>query len=193
MPSVYPGWGAPAPPPRPRRAGRIALIIILPIVAFVVVIVALTVIGHQVATPSAVTYTDPQKFWSATFVGTPTYQSQSVASAAGNVTVNIAEYSGPDHDEFVGVVLAPPGSTFNLQAALNGMASRVGGTVLSSSPTTFQGAPALEGVITTTDSGIGKCMIVHSFSVDYLICAVGASNPPVDYAPLLASVHLTPH
>jgi hypothetical protein len=201
-----------AVPPRGRRTGLIALIAAVVVLgggggalAYVLTRSSSPAAGSPHSTPSAspspspspspasgVAYTDPQGRWTATFAGTPSYHSTTTSTAGGPVPYMYAEYTGPDADQVVGVLLLPAGSTFDLAKGLTGLASSESGTVVSSQTGTFDGFASLEGVV-NIPSGVLKCQVVRVGLVIYLFGTVGPVNPPSDYAAFVASIRLTPH
>lgn len=138
-------------------------------------------------------YTDPNRYYTAQFDGAPTYHStQQSTSTVGNVPYLYAEYIGPDVDQLVGVLVFDPGTTFDAQRGLQGIANAAHGSVVSSSPSTFQTFPSLEGVITLSGEYL-KVQLVHTGNLAYVIGTAGPVNPPSDYQRFIASVHVTPH
>jgi len=153
--------------------------------------------GTQTAagTPAAagtVTYTDPDQYYTAHFASEPTYHATSQTSPVGNVPYRYAEYVGPDVDQLVGVLVFSPGTSFDTTKGLQGIASAGNGSVVSSTPSTFQGYPSLEGVINLQGDYL-KVQIVHVGNLAYIIGTAGPVNPPSDYARFIAAVHITPH
>lgn len=143
-------------------------------------------------TTSAVHYTDPQRRWTATFAGQPKYTATTEVSPEGNLPYLYAEYASFDVDQLVAVLLLKPASTFDLTAALNGLATGFSGSVVSNVSGTFRGYKSVEGVISAS-IGYIKCRVVRAGAVIYIIGTVGPVNPPSDYAGFVASVRLTPH
>jgi hypothetical protein len=141
---------------------------------------------------SVVHYTDPQRRWSATFAGQPKYTATTEVSPEGNLPYLYAEYASFDVDQLVAVLLLKPASTFDLTAALNGLATGFSGSVVSNVSGTFRGYKSVEGVISAS-IGYIKCRVVRAGAVIYIIGTVGPVNPPSDYAGFVASVRLTPH
>jgi hypothetical protein len=139
-----------------------------------------------------VVYHDPQGRWSATFPATPQYTATSEPTVEGNIPYLFAEYVSFDVDEFVGVWLLKPGSTFSLSGALNGFATGLHGTVVSGVSKEFRGYQAEEGVVSST-AGYVKTWLVRAGAVVYVIATVGPDNPPSDFAGFVNSVKLTPH
>ena len=138
-------------------------------------------------------YTDPERYYTAQFDGPPTYHStQQSTSTVGNVPYLYAEYIGPDVDQLVGVLVFDPGTTFDAQRGLQGIANAAHGSVVSSTPSTFQAIPSLEGVITLSGEYL-KVQLVHTGNLAYVIGTAGPVNPPSDYQRFIASVHITPH
>jgi hypothetical protein len=119
-----------AVPPGGRRTGLIALIVAVVVLgggggalAYVLTRSSSPAAGAPHSTPvpspsvspaSGVAYTDPQGRWTATFAGTPSYHSTTEQTAGGPIPYMYAEYTGPDSDQVVGVLLLPAGSTFDL-------------------------------------------------------------------------------
>jgi hypothetical protein len=149
-------------------------------------------VPSPLSTPTAVVYKDPQGRWSATFEGTPKYTNTTESTAEGRVPYMVAEYASFDVDEFVGVLLAPVSSTYNFTKGVDGVASSIGGTVVSVVSGPFRGYSSAEGVISAA-IGVMKCRIVRVGAVVYIMGTVGPVNPPADYASFIASVTLTPH
>lgn len=148
-----------------------------------------------VGTPTAagtVSYTDPEQYYTAHFASEPTYHATSQTSPVGNVPYRYAEYVGPDVDQLVGVLVFSPGTSFDTTKGLQGIASAGNGSVVSSTPSTFQGYPSLEGVINLQGDYL-KVQIVHVGNLAYIIGTAGPVNPPSDYARFIAAVHITPH
>jgi hypothetical protein len=143
-------------------------------------------------TPSGVIYTDPQGRWSATFAGKPKYISTTQASGQGKIPYLFAEYAAGDVDQFVGVLLIEPLSTFDFTKALQGVATGFSGTIETNVPETFRGYSAVKGVI-SAGTGFFECELVHSGGVVYIMGTAGTDDPPADFAGFLASVTLTPH
>ena len=143
-------------------------------------------------TPSTVSYTDPDQYYTAQFDNEPKYHATSQTSPVGNVPYRYAEYVGPDVDQLVGVLVFSPGTTFDTTKGLEGIASAGSGSVISSAPSTFQGYPSLEGVINLQGDYL-KVQIVHVGNLAYIIGTAGPVNPPSDYGRFLAAVHITPH
>jgi hypothetical protein len=153
----------------------------------------LTGVGSSATpTPSGVLYTDPQGRWSATFAGQPKYTSTTQSSAQGKIPYLFAEYAAGDVDEFVGVLLIEPLSTFDFTKALQGVATGFNGTVETNVAETFRGYSAVKGVI-SADTGFFECELVRSGGVVYIMGTAGTDDPPADFAGFLASVTLTPH
>jgi hypothetical protein len=145
--------------------------------------------------PSAtqgVVYTDPQGRWRATFASEPTYTATTQPSPEGNLPYLYAEYAGYDVDELVGVTLLKPESTFNFSKALNGVATGLHGTIVSSVTERFRGYQAIEGVISTA-GGFFKGWIIRAGAVIYILGTLGPVNPPSDFAGFVGSLTLTPH
>ncbi len=151
----------------------------------------LTGVGSS-ATPSGVLYTDPQGRWSATFAGEPKYTSTTQNSAQGKIPYLFAEYAAGDVDQFVGVLLIEPLSTFDFSKALQGVATGFNGTVETNEPETFRGYGAVKGVISAR-TGFFECELVRSGGVVYIMGTAGTDDPPADFAGFLASVTLMPH
>ena len=143
-------------------------------------------------TPNTVSYTDPDAYYTAQFSKAPAYHSTTQASPVGNVPYRYAEYIGPDVDQLVGVLVFAPGTGFDTQKGLQGIATAGKGSVISSAPSTFQGYPSLEGVISLQGDYL-KVQIVHVGNLAYIIWTAGPVNPPSDYAGFIAGVHITPH
>ncbi len=138
-------------------------------------------------------YVPPDSLWKATFTGTPKYTTTTVPSASGStIPYAYAEYANANHDQFVGVLTLPAGTTFSLKAGIDGIVSRSNGTLVSSSPTTFQGLPSYDGTISVGTEFIA-CRAVRSGNYVYVFGAAGIVNPPSDFAAFAASVKLTPH
>jgi hypothetical protein len=150
--------------------------------------------AHATAEPtlSTVSYTDPDQYYTAQFANEPKYHSTSQTSPAGNVPYRYAEYVGPDVDQLVGVLVFSPGTSFDTTKGLQGIASAGSGSVISSTPSTFQGYPSLEGVIDLQGDYL-KVQIVHVGNLAYIIGTAGPVNPPSDYGRFIAAVHITPH
>lgn len=151
--------------------------------------------GGGVGTHTAagtVSYTDPDQYYTAQFASEPTYHATSQTSPVGNVPYRYAEYVGPDVDQLVGVLVFSPGTSFDTAKGLQGIASAGNGSVVSSTPSTFQGYPSLEGVINLQGDYL-KVQIVHVGNLAYIIGTAGPVNPPSDYARFIAAVHITPH
>lgn len=148
--------------------------------------------GTHLPTPSTVSYTDPDQYYTAQFANEPAYHATSQASPVGNVPYRYAEYVGPDVDQLVGVLVFSPGTTFDTTKGLQGIASAGNGSVISSAPSTFQGYPSLEGVINLQGDYL-KVQIVHVGNLAYIIGTAGPVNPPSDYGRFIAGVHITPH
>ena len=143
-------------------------------------------------TPNTVSYDDPDQYYTAQFSKAPAYHSTTQASPAGNVPYRYAEYIGPDVDQLVGVLVFTPGTGFDTQKGLQGIAAAGKGSVVSSAPSTFQGYPSLEGVISLQGDYL-KVQIVHVGNLAYIIGTAGPVNPPSDFAGFIAGVHITPH
>ena len=146
----------------------------------------------QQPTPSTVSYTDPDQYYTAQFDNEPKYHATSQTSPVGNVPYRYAEYVGPDVDQLVGVLVFSPGTSFDTTKGLQGIASAGSGSVISSTPSTFQGYPSLEGVINLQGDYL-KVQIVHVGNLAYIIGTAGPMNPPSDYGRFIAAVHITPH
>ena len=141
---------------------------------------------------TGVDYADPDKYWSARFDGTPTYHTAQQATPVGQVPYLYAEFVGPGIDQVVGVLVFSPGTGFDAQKGLQGIADSSGGTVVSSSAATFQGYPSLQGVINLAGDYL-KVQLVHTGNLAYIMGTAGAVNPPSDFDRFIATVHLTPH
>ena len=211
-PPGIPDLGAPAPFKAPSAAeltkppGRRRRRLIAAIVALIVLIAGGSAAGLLLTRPvagkpaatacgptaSAVSYTDPNRYYTARFDCEPKYHSTSQASAAGTVPYLYAEYVGPDVDQLVGVLVFTPGTAFNTTRGLEGIATAGGGSVVSSAPSTFQGYPSREGVIDLQGEFL-KVQLVHVGNLAYIIGTAGPVNPPSDYARFIAAVHITPH
>lgn len=151
-----------------------------------------TAVGTPATSAGTVSYTDPDQYYTAQFASEPTYHSTSQTSPVGNVPYRYAEYVGPDVDQLVGVLVFSPGTSFDPAKGLQGIASAGNGSVVSSTPSTFQGYPSLEGVINLQGDYL-KVQIVHVGNLAYIIGTAGPVNPPSDYARFIAAVHITPH
>lgn len=148
--------------------------------------------GTPAPTPSTVSYTDPDQYYTAQFDNEPKYHATSQTSPVGNVPYRYAEYVGADVDQLVGVLVFSPGTSFDTTKGLQGIASAGSGSVIASAPSTFQGYPSLEGVINLQGDYL-KVQIVHVGNLAYIIGTAGPVNPPSDYARFIAAVHITPH
>ena len=143
-------------------------------------------------TASAVSYTDPEQYYTAHFDCEPKYHSTSQKSAAGTVPYLYAEYVGPAVDQLVGVLVFTPGTIFDTTKGLEGIATAGGGSVVSNAQSTFQGYPSREGVINLQGEFL-KVQLVHVANIAYIIGTAGPVNPPSDYARFITAVHITPH
>src|SRR5207245_2123625 len=77
-----------------------------------------------------------------------------------------------------------PGTPFNLQGGVQGAANGAHGTVQSSRLTTFQGFPADEFVIASTQGRTTvyiKALAVHTSSHALIILVGGTEDPPLGY------------
>lgn len=142
--------------------------------------------------PRPAAYTDPDQYYTAQFDRTPAYHSTTQTTSAGNIPYRFAEYIGPNIDQLVGVLVFTPGTSFDTQKWLQGIASAGGGSLISSTASTFQGFPSLAGVI-SLQSDYLKVELVHVGNLAYIIGTAGPVNPPSDYARFIATVHITPH
>lgn len=141
---------------------------------------------------NGVAYTDPDKYWSARFDGTPTYHTAQQSTPVGQVPYLYAEFVGPGVDQVVGVLVFSPGTGFDAQKGLQGIADSSGGTVVSSSAATFQGYPSLQGLINLAGDYL-KVQLVHVGNLAYIMGTAGAANPPSDFERFVATVRLAPH
>jgi hypothetical protein len=143
-------------------------------------------------TPAGVAYTDPSHYYSARFDGAPSYHTTEQSTPAGQVPYMYTEYAAPNTDQLVGVLVFQPGTSFDSQKGLQGIADASGGTLVSSNASSFQGYPSLEGVITLSGDYL-KVQLVHVGNLAYVLGTAGPVNPPSDYARFLSTVHITPH
>jgi hypothetical protein len=144
------------------------------------------------STAAGSTYTDPGGQFTAVFPGTPKYQVSTASSPLGDLPYRDAEYTGGGRDEAVGVITLPAGATYDLDAGLGGITSKVSGQLLSSTHGTTQGFPSVDGHISFSGGAI-EALIVHADKNVYIILTVGPRDPPSDFRSFSQSVHLTPH
>ncbi|MGH7686282.1 MAG: hypothetical protein ACREN2_05635 [Candidatus Dormibacteria bacterium] len=201
-----PALGKAPPARRRKRRWLIVLAVVVVVVllggggtaAFLLTRPSVATVGPQTSprpsgSGTTAAYTDPNHYYTAQFDGAPVYHStQQSTSAVGNVPYLYAEYIGPDVDQLVGVLVFDPGTTFDAQKGLQGIATQAHGSVVSSTPSTFQTFPSLEGVITLSGEYL-KVQLVHTGNLAYVIGTAGPVNPPTDYQRFIASVHVTPH
>jgi hypothetical protein len=209
----YPQQQPPPPPPAPAESGppfsidaahppargRPLLPIIAGVLAGAIVVAGVAAFlltrggSSNAGLPSgSVAYHDPGGYFSATFEGTPLYHDTTQSTPEGPLPYKYAEYAANGVDESIGVLILPAGSSFDLNKGLQGVATGVGGDVVSSSATSFQGYQSLFGVISLS-SGYLDTEVIDAGQDIYIFGTVGQNTPPPDYSAFAGSVHLTPH
>jgi transposase-like protein len=114
---------------------------------------------------------------------------------AGPVEVEFVTY-GTEAESgafLVSVFNLPSGAPFDLTAGVNGAAVAIDGRVESATPTTFQGFPAMDFVITGTESGtkfVDTGIVVHSGSRIYMLQTLWENGPAPGYEAFKASFHI---
>jgi hypothetical protein len=121
---------------------------------------------------------------------------QSVQSAAGPVTVTL--YIAPDGDGgnyLVAMTAVPTSGVVDLNGAVKGAASNVGGTVVSSVETSYLGYAGRDAKITATSGAQSVTVFSRFLNVDsklfqlqYISPKANLSKPPAAYAEVLKSV-----
>jgi hypothetical protein len=174
-------------------------------VLIVALVVVVTVVGtNQRAATAAYahgqggsTFTSPEGRFTAVFPAVPT-RTVTSSNAAG-VQINDVTYFARSslHDEaevdFAALPAAIPDARMPdlLPSVLNGVAAKVNGQVVSSTPITYLGLAALEGVVKRPDGDFIKARIFVSGHIAYMIGAQGTAENPLTYDRLVSSFHFT--
>ena len=104
-----------------------------------------------------------------------------------------AQYMSLSEVQLVGVWRYPPGTTLNLQKALQGLAARLHGSILGSQATNFVGYEALKATLQAGDGTYFTVAVVHAKTDMYLIALGEPSASQSDFDVFASTVTLSPH
>lgn len=141
------------------------------------------------------TYNGPD--FSILFPGEPDQTTRTVATAAGDQQLVFYTVVSKDAAISVAVTTYPAGVPVNLDGAVDGAATNIGGTVLSSEPITVGGAEGREGKIGSSRDGVNVAVFFRMLltgqrlvQIQQVVTGADLGTPPANYQEIVDSLVL---